>query len=214
MGILKEASKPVLNSRGIISTEFIFALTLSVGLCIVLFALNFTLAMAEVAQYIAFSSARAHAAGHFKTENQQDAARVKFNSLINNPVLKPLFNNPDGGWFALNELDIRSGGADGNDFSEFYPTEQDRIQVGVRFNFSPKILNLKIAFLGSTSEDTAGNAFSAKITGLLTREPTYDECWNLQVKNRYEAILNLDPRYKVLGNAQKNKYIPTEDNGC
>ncbi len=211
---LTNAIKPIRNSRGIISTEFVFAITLCVGLCIVLFALNFTLAMAEVAQYIAFSSARAHAAGHFKIENQQDAAKAKFNSLINNPVLKPLFNNPDGGWFALNELDVRSGGPDGSDFSEFYPGEDDRAQVGVRFSFSPKILNLKIAFLGSTSEDTDGNSFSAKLSGLLTREPTYEECWNLQVKNRYEAILNLDERYKVLGAARKNQYIPTEDNGC
>lgn len=214
MGFLKEASKPIRNSRGLMSTEFIFALTLSVGLCIVLFSLNFTLSMAEVAQYIAFSAARAHAAGHIKIENQEEAARIKFNTLINHPVLKPLFNNPDGGWFVLNELEVRSGGTTGSDFNDSYPNAEERPQVGVRFNFTPKVLNLKIAFLGSTSEDADGNAFSAKLTGLLIREPTFDECWNLQVKNRYDAIIELDPRYKVLGNNRKNQYVPMEDNGC
>lgn len=212
MRILKDATKPLRNSRGIISTEFIFALTLSVGLCIVLFALNFTLSMAEVAQYIAFSAARAHAAGHIGIDNQEDAARTKFNALINHPDLKALFNNPDGGWFALTELDVRSGGASGKDFSEFYPNEEERPQVGVRFNFNPKILNLKIAFLGSTSKEEEG--FSAKLTGLLIREPTFEECWNLQIKTRYDAILDLDPRFKILGNGGKNQYQPMEDNGC
>lgn len=196
-----------------ISAEFIFALVLCVGLCIVLFSLNFTLSMAEVAQYIAFSSARAHAAGHVDQTKQEQLAKDKFNQLINNPVLKPLFNNPDGGWFKLADLEVAGGGPSGQSFNSDYPSEDDRVpQVGVRFGFYPKLLNLKIGFLGSTSED--GEGFSAKLTGLLIREPTQQECWELQVKGRYEAILNLDPRYKLLGDTGKSKYIPMEDNGC
>lgn len=213
MTFFRDMIKPVQNSRGMLSAEFIFALTLSVGMCIVLFSLNFTLAMAEVAQYIAFSSARAHAAGHVNPEEQEKLAREKFNKLINSPALKPLFNSADGGWFQLKDLEVKGGGASGQDFSNDYPVANDRVpQVGVRFGFFPKILSLKIAFLGSTSEDD--NGFSAKITGLLIREPTHDECWDLQIKARYEAILNLDPRYRTLGDAGKNKYVPMEDNGC
>ncbi|WII73908.1 hypothetical protein QJS83_08470 [Bdellovibrio sp. 22V] len=207
--------KPVQNSRGMLSAEFIFALVLSAGLCIVLFALNFTLSMAEVAQYIAFSTSRAHAAGHLDTDRQKQMGEDKFKALVNNAVLKPLFNNPDGGWFTLTDLDIRQGGLNGNTFENDYKVVADRVpQVGVRFNYNPKLLSVKIAFLGSTSDDPNGEGFTAKVTGLLIREPTFKECWDLQIKQRYSAILNLDPRYKVLGGSGANKYVPMEDNGC
>lgn len=212
---LKVFLKPVQNSRGFISAEFIFSLTICVGLCIALFSLNFTLSMAEVAQYIAFSSARAHAAGHLDPSKQEQLAKDKFNELINNSVLKPLFNNSDDGFFKLTELDVRGGGQSGRNFESDYKPANDRIpMVGVRFNFNPRLLNLKIAFLGSTSEDPNGDGFSAKVTGFLIREPTQKECWDLQVKPRYTNILNLDPRYKILGASGASKYNPMEDNGC
>lgn len=210
----RQAIKIIQNSRGMLSAEFLFALTLSAGLCIVLFALNFTLSMAEVSQYIAFSSARAHAAGHLNQEKQTQLGKEKFESLINNPVLKPLLNRGEGGWFQLSGFEIRGGGASESSFAEDYTYEEGRVpQVGVRFKFVPKVLNIKIAFLGSTSE--SGEDFAANITGLLIREPTQQECWD-QVKVRYSTILNLDTlgRYKTLGNSGANAYVPMEDNGC
>ncbi len=216
MKTLRGSYKPLKNSRGMISTEFIFALVLCAGLCIILFSLNFTLTMAEVAQYIAFSSARAHAAGHVDQDKQEQLAKDKYKELVNNPILKPLFNSSaGGGWFKLSDdIDVRGGGPNGRNFDEDYPATADRApQVGVRFDFQPKILNLKIAFLGSTSED--GEGFSAKITGFLIREPTQKECWELQVKPRYTNILNLESgRFKLLGSGGENKYVPMEDNGC
>lgn len=212
---LRFALRPTLNSRGFVSAEFIFSLVVCVGMCIVLFSLNFTLSMAEVAQYIAFSSARAHAAGHLDSDKQEQLAKDKFNELINNPVLKPLFNSPDGGWFKLTDFDVRGGGESNRSFDSDYSHSEDRVpQVGVRFNFNPRLLNLKIAFLGSTSDDNNGNGFSTKVTGFLIREPTQKECWNLQIKKRYTSILDLDSRYKALGSSGTNKYNPMEDNGC
>ena len=211
----KRAFRPLQNSRGMITAEFIFALVLSAGLCIVLFALNFTLSMAEVAQYVAFSSARAHAAGHIDQDKQEQLAKEKYRALLNTPALKNLFNNGAEGWFILSaEPDVRGGGATGRSFNE-YPTQvADRVpQVGVRFDFQPRILNLKLPFLGSTSEDPDAG-FSTKITGLLIREPTQFECWNLQVRQRYKAILDLESRYRILGASGENKYAPMEDNGC
>lgn len=207
--------KPLQNSRGLISAEFIFSLVICVGLVIILFSLNFSLSMAEVAQYIAFSSARAHAAGHLDPEKQEKLGRDKFNELINNHVLKPLFNNPDSSWFKVSDLDIRGGGQSGRSFKDDYKFKENRTpEVGVRFNFNPRLLNIKIAFLGSTSDDNNGDGFSAKVTGFLIREPTQKECWDLQIKDRYSNILNLDSRYKLLGNSGANKYNPLEDNGC
>ncbi|WP_347357847.1 hypothetical protein [Bdellovibrio sp.] len=212
MGETKRFAKTLRNERGMISAEFIFAIVISVGLCIVFFALNFTLSMAEVAQYIAFSASRAHAAAHVDQTKQEQMGKEKYLALINNPVLKPLFNKPDGGWFQLSpQLEIRGGGT-GNNFADEYKGEEGRVpQVGVRFDFKPKLLSLKVAFLGSTSEDDSG--FSAKVTGFLIREPSRQECWEGQIKKRYSALLDLDPRYKELGN-NTGDYIPMEDNGC
>ncbi|MGZ3774196.1 MAG: hypothetical protein ACXVCY_11670 [Pseudobdellovibrionaceae bacterium] len=210
---LKVLLKPVKNSRGLISAEFIFSLAICVGMIIILFSLNFSLSMAEVAQYIAFSAARAHAAGHLDQDQQEKMAKDKFNEFLTNSVLQPLFNNPDNGWFKLTGLDIRGGGATGKSFQNDYPSQKDRApQVGVRFNFSPQLLNLKIAFLGSTTDDNTSNGFSAKVTGFLIREPTQKECWE-QIKIRYSTILNLDPRYKRIP-PDVTKYNPMEDNGC
>lgn len=210
----KRVSKPILDSRGMMSADFLFALVLCVGLTTVLFALNFTLSMAEVAQYIAFSSARAHAAGHINQQAQEDLAKIKYNALTNHPVLRNLLGSNGNGWFQLSSFEVRGAGPSGNVFDD-YPADQDRVpQVGVRFQFSSKLLAIKIPFLGSTSEDDQGAGFSTKVTGLLIREPTQEECWNLQVKRRYDAIINLDPRFGTLGNSGKSKYIPMEDNGC
>lgn len=207
-------SKSILDSRGMISADFLFALVLCVGLTIVLFALNFTLSMAEVAQYIAFSSARAHAAGHINQQAQEDLAKNKYNALINHPVLSNLFGSKGNGWFQLSNFEVRGAGPSGSVFDD-YPSDQDRVpQVGVRFSFTSKLLAIKVPFLGFTSEDGEGAGFSSKVTGFLIREPTQEECWNLQIKPRYDAILNLDPRFRTLGDAGKSKYTPMEDNGC
>lgn len=208
----------VQNSRGFVSADFIFSLVLAAGLSIVLFALNFTLSMAEVAQYMAFSTARAHAAGHLDQDKQEQMGKDKYQELLNNPELKPIFSAGTETWFQLSAApDIRGGGAGQKSFDDIYPSfneDSQRIpQVGARFTFSPKLLNIRIAFLGTTAEDPDAG-FSTNISALLIREPTQKECWELQIKRRYAAILDLDSRYKELGGSGENKYVPMEDNGC
>lgn len=215
MHTFESPRKHISNSQGMISVDFIFSLVLCVGLCVVLFSLTFTLSMAEVAQYITFSTSRAYAAAHTDQDMQEKIARDKFSSLMANNVLKPLFGAAQGStWFQLSNLEIRGGGPSGQDFSSDYTYDpQERApQVGVRLTFVPKILNMKVAFLGSTSLD--GEPFSAKLTSFLIREPTFRECWDLQVKKRYEAILKLDSRYQILAGKRKGEYVPLEDNGC
>ena len=207
--------KHISNSQGMISVDFIFSMVLCVGLCVVLFSLTFTLSMAEVAQYITYSTSRAYAAGHVDQDMQDKIARDKFASLMANKVLKPLFSSTaDGSWFQLSNLEIRGGGPSGQNFNSDYTYDSDERtpHVGARVTFSPKLLNMKVAFLGSTSLD--GEPFGAKLTAFLIREPTFRECWDLQVKKRYNAILNLDSRYKILAGARQNEYAPLEDNGC
>ncbi|WP_277576311.1 hypothetical protein [Bdellovibrio svalbardensis] len=217
-----QGRKIIGNSRGIISVDFIFALTLCAGLCIVLFSLTFTLAMAEVGQYITFSTARAASAAHENPEKQALVGKDKFNELINRPVLKDLFAKPDGSWFLLGttqpgsapKADIR-GGFEGSDFSnEYSSVNSEEIPLtGARIVFVPRLLNIKIAFLGSTSSDS-DTGFSANLTAFMIREPTQAECW-AQIKQRNDAILSLsNTTYKAMGGATSSKYIPMEDNGC
>lgn len=209
MKFLKNAIKPIKNNRGMLTAEFLFAFVLCAGMCAVLFALNFTLSMAEVAQYMAFSSSRAYAAAHLDEAKQADLARTKYKELLTNKALKSIFNKGEASWFVLStpeQLEISSTG-----FSD-YPKQENRVSaVGVRLKFEPKVLNMRIAFLGSTAEDP-DKGFSAYVTSFLTREPTHKECWE-QMKPRYENIIKQGNLGK-LAQAKVNEYVPLEDNGC
>lgn len=202
------------SSRGFLAADFLFAIVIACGLSVVFFSLTFTLAMAEVGQYIAYSVGRAHAAGHKTQDDQEKAAKAKFASLQKNKVLRPLFNN---GWFEIGDLDIRGGGDGGKNFADRYPKEPTPEsgvpQVGIRLTFESKLLDLKIPLLGST--DPNGQGFKAFLTGLMIREPTSEECRKQIKDDRYKAILNLDPRFnKIAGSASEKDYVPMEDNGC
>lgn len=215
MSAERKTSAVILRNRGgFLAADFLFAIVIASGLCVVFFCLSFTLSMVEVGQYIAFSVSRAHMAGHKTQDDQEQAAKTKFGSLQKNKVLNPLFNN---GWFEITNLDIRGGGAGGKSFGDRYPKEKDSSrgvpQVGVRLNFEAKMLDIKIPMLGSTDPD--GKGFKAFLTGLLVREPSSEECRKQVKEERYKAILNLDPRFeKSAGRASETDYVPMEDNGC
>jgi hypothetical protein len=215
MRMQKRNSTILGNSRGMISAEFIFALTLCAGICIVFFALTFTLAISEVAQYIAFSVSRAHSAAHIDADKQNQMGQDKFVEILNRPVFKDLFDSKNGtSWFSLDKPIIK-GGKDGANFGSDYPislTEYAAPMTGVKILFKPKILNLKVAFLGSTSENPE-EGFSANVTSLIFREPTQNECLD-QIKIRNKHILDLSSRYSTLGMKTSDKYVPLEDNGC
>lgn len=204
----------LVNEKGFLAADFLFSIVIASGLCVVFFCVTFTLSMVEVGQYIAYSVTRAHMAGHKTQDDQEKAAKTKFNSLQKNKVLNPLFSN---GWFEITNLDVRGAGTTGKDFSERYPGEGEPSrgvpQVGVRLNFEAKMLDIKVPLLGST--DPEGNGFKTFLTGLMIREPTVEECQN-QIKNdRYKAILGLDPRFEqIAGSASESEYVPMEDNGC
>jgi hypothetical protein len=201
------------NSHGIITVDFIFSLVLCAGLCSVMFALTFTLSMAEIAQYITFSTSRAYVAGHVDPDKQTEMGRNKFDNLMANTTLSALFSKTGSGWFKLSDLELRGSGASGQDFSKDYPYKEDGIPLtGARVVFSARVMALRIPFLGRTTDD--GEAPKANLTAFLIREPTQQECWDLQIKKRYDAIIGLDSRFAVLADRYKNKYVPMEDNGC
>lgn len=213
MNVKRGPRNSIANNRGLVSADFIFSLVIAMGLSMVLFVVTFTFSVSEVAQYMVFSASRAHAAAHMDQAQQEKMGKDKFDELLANPVFVPLFK--ESGWFVLNNLDIRGGGATQKTFNEEYAGYMDRIPfIGVRVDFEPKMLTIRVPFMGTTA-NPEGNGYKAKLTAFLIREPTQKECWELQIKNRYRAILELDQRYKGLNALSGvSKYMPSEDNGC
>lgn len=226
-GTRRGMNNPLKDRRGFLSVDFLFAMTIAAVLLMMSFAFTTTLSMIEIAQYIAFSTARAHAAGHETQEKQALIARKKFEAYQDDklfPALAPLLKN---GWFALDPktLDIRGGGhptsgSTGETFDEDYGFDQGSravSQIGVRFRMQAKILKMNIPFLGTLSED---DDFGTYVTGLLLREPTSEECRRLFEQNqRFNAILDQDSRFRGIyqggtPGSKQGAYMPMEDNGC
>lgn len=195
-------------------------------LCMMTFAFATTLSMIEIAQYVAFSTSRAHIAAHENQQRQTALAEGKFNSFTKAgvfPALSPLLLND---WFEIDptSLDIRGGGqgfggASSSTFNEEYGFESDSIpQTGVRFRFRAKILKMNVPLLGALSEE---DDFGTWVTGLLIREPTSEECRKTFETNiRFTAIKKLDRHNRFQravsiqdANADQS-YFPMEDNGC
>ncbi len=205
------------RSAGFTSVDFLFSMVLGSGLVLLLVALTSTLSIIQVAQYMAFSTARAHAAGHETLAQQKDLGTQKFKSFFDrskNPVLSNLLSNE---WFKIdsNSLDLRSG-ADGKDFNAEYGVDESKKalpNIGVRFQISAPVLEFKIPFVGSTARDQGYKSF---ITGFIFREPSSEEC-RLQMKARYDAIIRLDSRFGRIAtesDVKPSSYMPMEDNGC
>jgi len=200
------------NNSGFLSADFLFSIIIGITVSLMLFTICFTFTTVEIAQYVAFSVGRAHSAAHEDEQKQAQMANNKYEYLTKKTMIGLLFR--PSGWFELKRPDIRSG-LNNQNFSE-YPYKENRIpQTGVRMDFVAKIMNFKVAFLGKSSEDDT--PFTARVTGLLFREPTSKECQEqMKNTNRYSAILNLDQRFNVLDPSRGNNpsYFPLEDNGC
>lgn len=224
----KKYFQPLKNQKGMLSADFLFSMILACLLSMMLLALASTYSVVEIAQYVAFSAARAHASADVEISDQKRKAAAKFAQLVNNPVLKPLLQSEH--WFHVSLKDIKSGGntaTGGNpqdNYGDQYPVQIISAEremfipaVGLRLDFEAKILNMRLGQLGN-SGDNEGAGFHAIITGFLIREPTQKECQDLMTEtNRYQKIIGLDGRFSNIlsknGNAS-GKYIPMEDNGC
>lgn len=216
---------PKTTSRGFVTVDFLVSLILSFGVCILFFVFSLTLTAVEVAQYIAFSTARAMSSADVDPEQQILNARNKYKSLLTDASKKGvggLFNK-NSGWFALSEpgkLEIRGGDAAGGDFGEDYSAEAGADGsgisgipfIGVRLEFTARLLSMKVPFLGHTNENKDG--FKTNITGFLMREPTHAECDQF-FKDRPQQIRNLDSA-RWPGNTQSWDANPltVEDNAC
>lgn len=202
------------NERGVVTTEFIFAIVICAGLSALLFSVTYTLSVIEVTQYVVYSAARAQVPSNTNPDLQREAARAKFKQLTTGKsAIATLYS---GNWFAVGKaegLDIRSGRTgDGRTFGNDLAGGADLRSwfIGVSTPFTAKILNFKLPFLGSTNPDDDDNSFKTHVSAMLIREPSQKECKDFFEKRR-SALGQLPSGQHFY---QPASYLPVEDNGC
>lgn len=206
------------NERGIVTLDYLFAFVLVGGFSFLLLALSVSLSTVEIAQYMTFASARNFYAGHVSPQTQQDAAFDKFNELMKNPVIAPLFKS---GWFEFQKgtLTIGSITQKNPDFAQYRQEDQNNLFHGTVVYLVMNVLDFKVPFFGSTTRinqsGTGKQGYGAYVGSYLGRETTYMECENF-MKMRFPAIKKLqnDKGADQFSRANaKYLYVPT-DNGC
>jgi hypothetical protein len=202
----------MMNQKGFISIDFMFAFVICFAMSAIIFSFTVTLTVVEIAQYIVFSTSRAATAAHVNVEEQEKLGRNKYSSLLNDRVFKSLFSN---GWFSLSkvqELELRMGS--GVNYESDYPSKGNAnrsIFHGARSTFSAPILNMNLPFIGGTDPEDAG--FKAKIAAILFRNPSQKECQDFMAA-RLNAIWALEGNRGIRFKGNSSGPTPFEDNGC
>lgn len=203
------------NQKGFITIDFLFAFVLVISFSALLFALTMTLSIVEVTQYVTFAAARNYVASHINAQQQESRARLKYQQLIQSPVLAPLYK---GNWFTITK-DPEVGDITSLKFPQYKQTgpEDPNLFWGVGTLFTAKILDFQVPFFGSTNPegDGSGSGFQTYIASYLGRDPTSAECYNFNVE-RWKAIRNLpvSGAAPYSANTQDQGYFLVTDNGC
>ena len=208
-----KATQVLRNERGILTLDFIFAMTLGMGFAMVFFALTLTLSLVEVTQYLSFAVARTSWAAHETRSLQIDIGNKKYAELRERPVFKTIFGR---GWFRLpaqpNYGDPQNGF---NAEYETNPAEDNATFIGVRLRIEARILDITIPILGSSK--TQSETGFANVQTFLGREVTTTECREQFNKQRWTNIRALSGAYagpyaQGVDPAQFVRIIT--DNGC
>lgn len=203
----------VRNQSGLIIADFVFSISLASALGVLLFSISYALAVVEVTQYVSFSVARAHMAGHKNYTEQERKARAKYAQLTTGQgAIGSLYGNS---WFtagAADKLDVR-GGPTGNDrmFSEDLAGGADRRNwfIGVSVPLTIGILKLNLPLFGDTAPDN-DDGMQTSLNAMLIRDPSEKECKDFMEQRR--AALKVLPSGVTY--YEPASYIPIEDNGC
>jgi hypothetical protein len=195
------------SQKGILTVDYLFALTLVMGFTTILFALSMTLVVSEIVQYMTFASARAFIAGHVDPDKQKELGSRKYSELWSHNSFNSFFSN---GWFV-----VPSSSKPGN-YNRAYPVQGSpklHYFTGVQTQFTSKILDLRIPFFGSTSDQTSGGkekGFTSVISSFLIREPSSSECHTNFISERWKNIKSISP----YGAYTTTDPAPIADNGC
>jgi len=158
------------GGRGSLSVDFLISITASCLLLMFVILTAFTFSLVEVAQYIAYATARSYFVGHENYDAHIDEAEDRYNSLNGQ-----FFNSGSGSamssWFFLSGMNIYDGGVN-------VSFQQDnRTRFGVGFTFTSRVLTMDIPFLGKVGSGTDGFAFP--IASFLGREVSKSVCRDL-----------------------------------
>ncbi len=233
---MKQFKKIPNNQAGFMTAEFLFAFTMVIGSGILIFALTFALTTVEIAQYIVWSSARAHAVGNKSQEESVKAGEKKYSNLT---AAFPLLtgNGSDSPWFKMPEI------TDNNEFfigdiSDMIKKKDSAIDksnaseaggeirhpwIGVESSIELKLLSgSQVPFLGKVTETP--EEFKFPIRGILFRHPSTEECLDFY-RNRFTQGIKKVPgenggtparitNWGNLSGSADAAYAPMEDNGC
>lgn len=211
------------NNSGFIIADFLFAFVMIIGLGILIFALTFSLATIEIAQYVLWSTARTYASGNLDEGTANEDAKRKFKSLIEQ---YPMLKGEDNSWFKL-DLDTLAVGdllRSDQDLSAKinFSEDKDNVLRGTRDKRQPWIgasaqltlklySSLRIPFLGTVA-DGGKDIFTFPIRAFLIRHPSQKECKNFFTL-KYAEINKLEPGFGSL-NTNATNFAAVEDNGC
>jgi len=223
------------------TAEFLFAFTMVIGSGILIFALTFALTTVEIAQYIVWSSARAHAVGNKDTDSSVKAAETKYSNLT---AAFPLLtgNGSDSPWFKMPAITEKNKFFVG-DISDMIKKKDSAIDkanaaenggevrhpwIGVESSIELKLLSgLNIPFLGKITKTP--EEFDFPIRGILFRHPSMQECQDFfqnnssPTSNKFSQGVKVMPeennsmqstKWKDLSSDADGAYSANEDNGC
>lgn len=212
------SQKTILNNSGFLAADFLFSFVLVIGCGIVIFALTFSLATVEIAQYITWSAARSYSAANKTAADSRTAAETKFKNLS---LKFPLLTGADGNtsWFLLTRTNVgdaayngMSGLADGKNASAAAPTENRQPWTGVSATLEWKLFeSIKIPFLGKIATP-GSDSFTIPIRAFILRNPSQDECLKFYGNRFSQGIQGLESGWSSIG--VSGSYVPIEDNGC
>jgi hypothetical protein len=196
------------NERGVLTLDFIFAMTIGMSFAMIFFALTLTLSLVEVTQYVSFSVARTAWGAHETRQQQAALGDLKYAELMDRPVFKAVFGK---NWFALGRPQY---GDPVNGFNTEYPedpAEDNATYFGARIRIEAKILDINIPMLGRSK--TKPETGTANVQTFLGREVTTEECREQFNRNRWAGIQALSSAYTPPGDPNIALFVMT-DNGC
>lgn len=218
------------DQSGFIIADFLFSFVLVISCGILVFAFTFSLATVEIAQYIAWSTARNYSTANIDPNTARLNAERKFQNLANKfPLLSGSGPSP---WFSMSapvigdlakiDTDLISV-LQGDKFNKDSSGQMRHPWIGVKTNLELKLLSgLKIPFMGPIAPDKS--LFTFPIRAFVLRHPSQKECYSFFSKEkRYDqGISKLNDgsaegsRFPADGSPMHDptKYVPIEDNGC
>lgn len=206
------SEKLIGNQQGFLTVDFMFSMVATLGCLLLLLRVSIGLMSVQIAQYVVFAAARAHAAGDLTEADQVQAGEKKYAALTRNRKLM-------AGFFSSSKQIQKNNVID--DFkSEYNPTinndgtaETGLPFVGARAQLALSLLKFSVPFLGSTEEEGANSP--AFVSAMIFREPSQEECrLFFKESNRYEAIIQKSSRYRNAKRQGPSHYTSMEDSGC